>query len=264
MRLSVAMSTEVDARLRAHLDRPDGQEDICLATYSLSTGHERVSRLLTRVALPDIGERRFHGNATITGDYVLSVATQAAARKEGLVLLHSHPAGRGWQNFSGPDHSTESSYAHLVERITGLPLVGMTYAGGDMGWSAREWAGRSPLRHESVRVAGRKPRVTWNDSKRRPPSVAAEQVRTVSAWGDHRQRDIARLRVLVVGVGSVGLDAAVRLAVTGIQHVGVMDYDIVKPHNRDRMIRSHPSRRTAWPSQSRTRRAAHGGVRNCG
>ncbi len=236
MRLSVAMSTEVDAKLRAHLDRADGQEDICLATYSVSTGSERTSRLITHVALPGVGERRVHGNATITGDYVLRVAAEGAARKEGLVLLHSHPGGGGWQGLSGPDHSTESSYSHLVERVTGLPLVGMTYAGEDMGWSAREWVDRSPVWHESVRVSGQKLRVTWNDCKRRPWAATAEQMRTVSAWGDDLQRDIARLRVLVVGVGSVGLDVAVRLAATGIQQVGVMDYDIVKPHNRDRMI----------------------------
>jgi len=230
------MSAPIDTDLRAHLHRPDGQEDICLATYSVSTGRERVSRCLTRVVLPGPGERRVHGNATITGDCVLRVAAEAAARNEGLALLHSHPGGRGWQSLSGPDHSAESSYAHLVERVTGLPLVGMTYAGQDKGWSAREWPSRSPMWHESVRVTGPAMRVTWNDAQRLPPKPTDEQVRTVSAWGDRQQRDIARLRVLVVGVGSVGLDVAIRLAATGIQHVGVMDYDIVKAHNRDRMI----------------------------
>lgn len=236
MRRSVAMSSTTDAQLRAHLDRPDGQEDICLATYSVSTGVERLSRLITHVELPYDGERRVHGNATITGDYILRVAGQAAARGEGLVLLHSHPGGRGWQGLSGPDHSAEASYSHLVERITRLPLVGMTYAGGDRGWSAREWIDRVPVWHESVRVAGKSLRVTWNDAMRQPPASTGEQVRTVSAWGDSLQRDIARLRVLVVGVGSVGLDVAVRLAATGIQHVGVMDYDIIKAINRDRMV----------------------------
>lgn len=236
MRLSVAMSASIDIELRSHLDRPDGQEDICLATYSVSTGRQRASRCLTQVALPGHGERRVHGNATMTGDYVLRVAAEAAARNEGLAILHSHPGGRGWQNLSGPDHSAESSYAHLVERITGRPLVGLTYAGNDRGWSAREWQSRTPTWHESVRVAGPSLRVTWNDAQRRPPKPTDEQVRTLSAWGDRQQRDIARLHVLVVGAGSVGLDVATRLAATGIQHVGVMDYDVVKPHNRDRMI----------------------------
>lgn len=230
------MSAENDQILRAHLDRRDGQEDICLATYSVSTGVQRVSRLLTRVELPLKGERRVHGNATITGAYVLRVAAQAAERGEGLALLHSHPGGRGWQGLSDPDHSAESSYSYLVERVTGLPLVGLTFAGEDKAWSAREWAGPTPVWHESVRVAGKSLRVTWNELLRQPPAATGEQARTVSAWGDGLQRDIARLRVLVVGVGSVGLDVAVRLAATGIQHVGIMDYDIVKTVNRDRMV----------------------------
>lgn len=236
MRHSVAMSVQVDAALREHLDRPDGQEDICLATYSVSTGRTRISRLITQVELPATGERRVHGNATITGDYVLRVAAVAAAREEGLVILHSHPGGHGWQELSGPDHDAERSYSHLVQRITGLPLVGMTYSGGDQAWSAREWVIGSPIWHESVRVVGNTLRITWNDTQRRPPATTVEQIRTVSAWGEQLQQDIARMRVLVVGVGSVGLDVAIRLAATGIQHIGVMDYDVVEPLNRDRMI----------------------------
>jgi len=44
------------------------------------------------------------------------------------------------------------------------------------------------------------------------------------------------MRVLVVGVGSVGLDVALRLATTGITAIGVMDPDLVKEVNLDRMI----------------------------
>ncbi len=50
------------------------------------------------------------------------------------------------------------------------------------------------------------------------------------------QADIARLRVLVVGVGSVGLEVAVRLVASGIEHVGVMDFDSVELVNLDRLI----------------------------
>jgi molybdopterin-synthase adenylyltransferase len=54
--------------------------------------------------------------------------------------------------------------------------------------------------------------------------------------GPALQADLTRLRILVVGVGSVGLDVAVRLAATGIQHLAVMDRDIVKHLNLDRLI----------------------------
>jgi hypothetical protein len=228
------MSSAVDAALRAHLLRRDGQEDICLGTYSVSTAIERISRLITTVELPEEGER-VYGDASVTGVYVLRIASIAARRGEGLVLMHSHPLGYGWQGLSGPDREAEASYALLARKMTGLPLVGMTLA-GDGAWSGREWPDDRPHWVESVRVVGTRLKVSWNDCLRPAPRPTAEQIRTVSAWGDGVQADIARLRVLVVGLGSVGLDVAQRLAATGILHLGVMDFDTVKGVNRDRMI----------------------------
>jgi molybdopterin-synthase adenylyltransferase len=72
------------------------------------------------------------------------------------------------QCMSGPDQDTESSYANLVREITGLPLVGMTLAGRDGGWSARHWdhgfaSDVAPAHSENVRVLGTELRITWND-----------------------------------------------------------------------------------------------------
>lgn len=109
----------------------------------------------------------------------------------------------------------------------------MTLAGRDSGWSARFWFDRTrPNWAESVRCVSDKLAVTWNDALR----PAQSQQRTVSAWGDQAQASIARLRVLVVGGGSVGLDVAQRLAATGLLDVGVMDFDAVEPISLDRMI----------------------------
>ncbi len=40
----------------------------------------------------------------------------------------------------------------------------------------------------------------------------------------------------MVGAGSVGLDVFVRLAASGLCHLTVMDFDVVKSHNLDRLI----------------------------
>ena len=87
-RTSAAMTAETEGALRAHLLRSDRQEDICLATYRPSTGTTRRTSLLRQVHLPEPGEREVHGNATITGDYVLRVAAAAASPATGVVLLH--------------------------------------------------------------------------------------------------------------------------------------------------------------------------------
>ncbi|WP_459969687.1 ThiF family adenylyltransferase [Mycobacterium sp. MUNTM1] len=237
MRYAVAMTEAVAEQARQHLLRPDGQEDVCLATYTVSTGQHRTTYLVTALVFPEAGDRRIHGNASFTGSYLLRGAAHAAQHDCGLVMLHSHPVGTGWQRLSSIDHDTELGYAHIAHQYTGSALLGMTLAGIDNAWSARLWVPEetSPRWAEAVRVVGTMLEVSWNDDLRPPPTRTAAQVRTVSAW-PASQDSIARLRVLVVGVGSVGLDVAQRLAATGIPDIGVMDYDVVKELNRDRMI----------------------------
>lgn len=237
MRYSVAMTGQVHATMRDHLIRDDGQEDVLAATYRISTGAARTTAVLRDVILPGPGERLLHGTASFTSAYVLRAAAEARERGDGLVLLHSHPAGRGWQGLSDTDHDTEADYERVARAYTTMPLLGMTLAGRDDGWSARFWFDRSaPTWAESVRRVSDKLTVTWNDRLRPAPSATRSQRRTVSAWGEHAQASIARLRVLVVGVGSVGLDVAQRLAATGLLTVGVLDFDTVEDLNLDRMI----------------------------
>lgn len=95
---------------------------------------------------------------------------------------------------------------------------------------------RHPEHGESVRVVSDRFCITWNDRLRPVPTIGDTQIRTVSAWGEAAQARMARIRVLVVGVSSVGLDVALRLAATGIVQVGVMDFDGVEIVNLDRMI----------------------------
>ncbi len=234
---SVVMTSEVDARLRAHLLRDDLQEDVCLATYRISTGRTRTTFIITDVILPQDHDRKVHGNASFTGDYVLRGAALAGQSGHGLVMLHSHPGGTGWQMLSGADYDTEAAYERVARAFADRPLLGMTLAGHDGKWSARVWdENAQPWWTDSVRIAGESLTVSWNDRLVPVPRPTPMQARTVASWSEAAHADITRLRVLVVGVGSVGLDVAQRLAATGVQHVGLMDFDSVKPHNLDRLI----------------------------
>ena len=235
------MTAQVAGLLRAHLDRPDGQEDICLATYRPSTGAHRTTAVITSMVSPLPGEREVHGNASIIGDYVVRAAGVAQRRGDGLALCHSHPAGLGWQSMSGPDFDAESSFANLARELTGQPLVGVTYSGGDQSWSARHWdrgVGPNvlPTHCDNVRVVGDCLELSWNPELKPVTPPAATQRRSVSCWGPEVHNDLVRRQILVVGAGSVGLDVAVRLAATGMCHVTVMDFDTVETKNLDRLI----------------------------
>ena len=243
---SVAMTAATENALLSQSVRLDAQEDLCLAAYRPSTGKTRVSALINSVIPPEPGDRFVHGNATVTGEYILRAIGIAQSNESGLVLLHSHPGADKWQFMSEPDRETESSYAHLVREMTGFPLVGMTLATGDQTWSARHWnigVGKQvDCRHSTnVRVIGDRFAVSWNDVLRPAPQPTQRQLRTVSAWGEQCQADLARRRVLVVGAGSVGLDVIARLAASGLCHITVMDFDVVQYHNLDRLIRAKPS-----------------------
>ena len=238
---SVAMTATTEKALLSLLVREDGQEDLCLATYRPSTGATRTSALVRTAILPEEGDRFVHGNATVTGNYILRAAEIAQKDGSGLVLLHSHPGADNWQFMSGPDYDTEASYAYLVQEITGHPLVGMTLATGNNTWSARHWhagAGKQVKGQHcaNVRVIGDSFAVSWNHELRPPPRSNERQIRSVSAWGECCQADLARRRVLVVGAGSVGLDVILRLAASGICRLTVMDFDLVQLYNLDRLI----------------------------
>lgn len=239
-RHSTAMSGSVETALRAHLDRSDGQEDMCFATCRPSTGKRRRTALLIETVLPRRGERHVHRNASFETSYALRAAKVAALRGEGLVFMHAHPGGGGWQPLNDTDRRAEASIANLAREITGLPLVGMTLATGDGSWSSRVWdrgRGRdvSCTPCESVRVIGSTLRVSFNDDLRPPPRPQRTQRRTVHAWGERVQADLARLRVLVAGAGSVALYIVESLARTGIEHIAVMDFERVEFVNLDRL-----------------------------
>jgi len=203
-----------------------------------SNGLTRTTALLQDPILPIRGERQVHGNVSFNPEYVLRAAREAGRAGKGLAFAHSHPGGAGWQALNSGDELAESRIANVAREVTGLPLIGLTLA-GDGAWSARHWSGTGrgvrPLGCESVRVIGDGLRVTFDDSLVAVPRLAETQVRTVHTWGEKTHAMIARLRVAVAGVGSVGMSIADVLARTGIQRLGVFEFDTVEIVNIDRL-----------------------------
>lgn len=239
-RFSVAMTSEVAQHLTGHLRRADGQEDCAFVLWRPSTGASRTTALLTEVVLPREGERIVHGTVDFTSAYFLRAAALAAEHGCGLGFIHAHPTGHGWQRLNAIDHAAEVSFAAQTQVIAGRPLVGLTFAGTDAGFGARIWQQQAPRRYapteaENVRVVGGRLTVTVNNRLLPAPAATDRQLRTVSAWGQATQDDLARLHVGVVGCGSVGMLVVEALARTGIQHLSLFDFDTVEELNLDRL-----------------------------
>jgi hypothetical protein len=236
------MTWQIDARLRAHFDHPGVQEDLTFAYWVPSVGTTRFTAVLTELVLPDATERLLDGNVAFTADYLARVlASKADGTGTGIALLHSH-LGPGWQDMSLDDDIAERErLASAVAGATRLPLLGMTW-GTDGTWSARFWGRSAPFTYErldaqSVRVVGPKRlAMSFHPKLKPPPPAQPSQAATVSVWGVHTQSDLARIRIGVVGLGSVGSLVVEALMRTGISDVVLIDHDKVENRNLDRTL----------------------------
>jgi molybdopterin-synthase adenylyltransferase len=233
---SVAMSAAADDLLRRHLNKGARQEDLTFAYWRPSEGATRTTALVNEIALPETGERLLQGNVAFNPQYLKRIL---AARPDGagIAFLHSH-LGPGWQDMSHDDIVAERDrLSGPAWGQSGLPVVGLTL-GTDATWSARRWTRTAPRQFErqdaeSVRVVGRALRTSYHPNVTAPP-VGASQQATMSVWGDRAQRDLARARVGIVGLGSVGSIVAEALARIGFTRITLIDFDVLEERNRDR------------------------------
>ncbi len=241
MNYAAALTLETHAALVAHLLQHHRDEDVCFALYRPSRGQTRFTGLIADPILPRDGERRVHGNASVSAGYFERALRVAVAEGAGLAFLHSHARrSRGWQEMSCDDLDTEQLYAPRALAMTDLPLLGLTLAGNEF-WSARVWdrSGRSEYaRHdcESVRVVGERLALSFQPRLRPAPGFRVELSRTVSAWGEQAQTDLARLHIGIVGLGNVGALVAEALARSGVAWLTLIDFDTVKLVNLDRLL----------------------------
>lgn len=238
MNYSVVISEQVDQVLQDHLIREDGQEDLCFALYKLSTGRDRVSAVISEVILPLEGDRAIHGNVEFFPQYWDRVCSIALSKGYGICFMHSHPYP-GWQRMSNDDMDAESMLSPRCFGTTEMPLVGLT-TGNDGTWSARFWIKEGPRDYkrnwcESVRVVGKGFKIDFANHIKPPIKFGEELTRTISAWGSNKQNELARLRIGVVGLGSVGASIAEALRRTGIHDIRLIDFDLVERKNLDRL-----------------------------
>jgi hypothetical protein len=236
--LSVAMTAEMDRTLGQHLHKPFRQEDLAFAYWVPSVGQRRYSAIIARLALPQDGERILQGNVAFRAEYLDRVLREVPAGA-GVAFIHGH-LGPGWQGMSHDDVVAEHDrLAGAVGGRTGLPLVGLT-RGTDGSWSARFWPRKAPRSYEradarTVRVVGKRLFVTFHPTDP-APAPTETQIATVSVWGRPAQDELARVRVGIVGLGSVGSLAAEALSRIGLSRVTYVDHDIIAMRNLDRTI----------------------------
>ena len=243
MRFEVVLTEQANAisqeHMLQHYRKGVLQEDLCFAVWQPSTGKERRTALIDEILLPRPGERNLHGNVSFEPQYLARAIQTAREKGAGLVFMHSHPTD-GWQDMSTADIEAEQYTLAYPAGATDLPLVGLTL-GQDGYWSARFWESNNQQmrRHwcEKVRVVGPKS-YDFHFNNRISPLPERRNIlrRTVDTWGYESQSTIGRLRVGIVGLGSVGSIVAEALARIGVSHITLIDPDIIEEHNLDRLL----------------------------
>jgi len=241
---SAAFTDEINDTLVKHLARKDLQEDICFALYQPSTGNQRFSAIVFKVLLPNKGERQVHGNVSFNPEYYERVLDEALKYECGVAMLHSHPLAKSWQSLSQPDHDAESTLSSSIYSATNLPLIGLTLSGKSKFWSARFWFRTKPHTWEpsyceNVRVVGAFLRPSFCPQIK-PDIIFGDQLnRTIHAWGEQLQQKLTKLRIGIVGLGSVGQLIAECLSRMGMSDLVFIDFDGIEIYNLDRTIHAY-------------------------
>ena len=230
---------ETNKHLLQHFRSEKLQEDLCFALWRPSTGKSRYTGIIYKVILPEKGDRELHGNVEFSPQFLSRAINLAIKEKAGLAFMHSHPSD-GWQSMSGPDVIAERDVLASPALATGLPLLGLTI-GTDGYWSARFWQkNRKKIQRnwcQKVRVINKKTyKIYCNNSLIPPPKRKNVLKRTFDTWGIEHQNNIARLKVGIVGLGSVGCIVAETLARIGVNDILLIDPDKIEEHNLDRLL----------------------------
>lgn len=230
---------DANRHLLQHFRANKLQEDLCFALWRPGTGKSRYTGIIYKIILPGKGDRNLHGNVEFAPRFLSRAINTAIREKAGLAFMHSHPSD-GWQDMSGPDAIAERSIISLPALATGFPLLGLTI-GTDGYWSARFWKRNEKAMHrhwcQKVRIVSKDSyKIHCNDYLIPPPRRKNILRRTFDTWGVKHQSNIARLKVGVVGLGSVGCIIAEAIARIGVSNAVLIDPDRIEEHNLDRLL----------------------------
>ena len=230
---------EANRHLLQHFQKNQLQEDLCFALWRPSKGNLRYTGIIYKIILPDQKDRNLQGNVEFNPSFLLRAINLAIEEKAGLAFMHSHPTD-GWQGMSEPDIIAERDVLFSPAQASGLPLLGLTI-GTDGYWSARFWKkeGHKAKRYwcQKVRIINQDSyKIYYNNSLLPPPERKNILKRTFDTWGVDNQNNIARLKVGIVGLGSVGCIVAEAIARIGINNIVLIDPDKIKEHNLDRLL----------------------------
>lgn len=171
--------------------------------------------------------------ASLTPEFMLTVANQARALQAGVVLLHTHPGTAPLEDFSGLDDTGEMALGEYFNaRVSGQPHFAAVVTQSRV--HVRELGCGSRVSALAVGPAVR------NYSEEQDVVEDARYDRQVRAFGREGQAILREASVAIVGLGGTGSIIAHQLAHLGVGKLLLVDHDVVDESNLNRVLGARP------------------------
>lgn len=243
MQLEIVVPAGTWPGLKSHLLDHGSDEQLAFLLAGVARGRGRL-RLLVREVVPVPPEAFDRQTAVYLA--VKPAFSQAVLRrcyKEGLSLIevHSHPFARRNVTFSATDLANEAAkFRYVGAKIPHVYHATMVVGQTDLDahlWDRRR---RRTVPIDRVRLLGAPiadlvptSHVARDAEAYSPPSWLDRQV---LAFGEQAQRRLQDVRVGVVGCGGTGSVVVQMLAHLGVQHLVLVDPDVVELTNLNRLV----------------------------
>lgn len=237
MKYTLRMTGRQHAALKSHLFPGDGKEAIAIALCGRRAGQDRHILMVHRIEpIPyEDCPVRWPDRITWRTDRIEPLLEEAAKKGMAILKIHSHPGY--YDRFSEVDDVADrdlftSIYAWLDD---GLPHMSAIMLPDDTIFArvVHRQGDFQPV--ELVMVAGNDLRF-WHSSGGHVAGLEAFEEKNSQFFGDETYTRLRRLSVAVVGCSGTGSPLIEQLARLGIGRLTLVDPDVVKEKNLNRIL----------------------------
>ncbi len=253
MNYTLSLTRHAAETLQAHLLGDRSREQMAITLCGVNRLRRELRLLVRDVILlpPDAFRHQTAAYLELKPEVQAHVHRRAHQHRLVQVDWHSHPAPGLPATFSAVDDRHEAAQAlYLAQRMDGVPYGSVVVS--PQALDARLWIVTQRGRKGRAAPTPAHPQahplnaVLFGDLQRRIPLSAQQQAdapglsaifdRQVRAFGAAFQRQVAQLRVGVVGLGGLGSALAAHLARMGVRDWVLVDPDVVELSNLNRLV----------------------------
>jgi molybdopterin/thiamine biosynthesis adenylyltransferase len=225
-----SFTSALEKEMRTLLADPNYAGIVC-AFYNRSYGKKSMTFLVCKLIPPVSQDGNVSGDLNLQLRYLNRVSKMAKTEDAGMVIL------RNVSTTDGADIIT--SWIDSIPSDETFDPVCELMLDPEIGWVGTAWkVGTSNTKQKLsiIKVVGKSLQVWYDDVQRPKPAFREIYKRTFNVWGDQNHAKLARLRIGIVGLGSVGSIVAETLARIGIERFVLIDFDEIQIHNLDRLL----------------------------